>query len=99
MQTQSPLNLYVSGCNGGDSCCTTANQCDIDEGDCDVDGDCKAGLLCGTDNCPIKTGFQWDATDDCCYKPRKTLILISMCTSKAIQVPRVFEIGYQKYLS
>ena len=76
MQTQSPPNLYVSGCNGGDSCCTTANQCDIDEGDCDVDGDCKAGLLCGTDNCPIKTGFQWDATDDCCYKPRKTLSII-----------------------
>ena len=53
-------------CAGGDSCCTPDNPCGSDEGDCDSDDDCKAGLHCGTDNCSAKDGFAWDGTDDCC---------------------------------
>ena len=62
------ISLFL-GCKGGDSCCTSRNRCDIDQGDCDSDSDCKIGLKCGKDNCPTKSGHQWDSTDDCCYKP------------------------------
>ena len=66
------LKLGISlllDCRGGDTCCTSLNRCDIDQGDCDSDSDCKLGLKCGKDNCPMKSGHQWDSTDDCCYKP------------------------------
>ena len=66
------LKLDISillGCRGGDSCCTSKNRCDIDQGDCDSDSDCKIGLKCGNDNCPKKSGHEWDSGDDCCYKP------------------------------
>ena len=53
---------------GGDNCCTSATPCGQDEGDCDSDADCRAGLICGTDNCPVKEGLEWDSTDDCCYQ-------------------------------
>ena len=56
------------GCTGGDSCCTPQNKCTENEGDCDSDADCKEGLVCGTDNCPVKSGLQWDEADDCCKK-------------------------------
>ena len=51
------------------SCCTSESPCGEGEGDCDSDSDCKIGLKCGKDNCPTKSGHQWDSTDDCCYKP------------------------------
>merc|ERR1719150_3046153 len=51
-----------TGCNGGDSCCSSDNMCGDGEGDCDHDGDCLSGV-CGTDNC-VGEGF--DSTDDCC---------------------------------
>ena len=40
----------ITGCDGGDSCCSSDNQCADGEGDCDYDGDCISGI-CGTDNC------------------------------------------------
>ena len=46
------------------SCCNLLNKCGENEGDCDHDDDCNAGLKCGTDNCPA--GFH--ALHDCCYK-------------------------------
>ena len=62
---------FTSGCNGGDSCCTTTDPCNVGEGDCDFDNQCLGDLKCGEnnnfdDNC-IGEGF--DATDDCCYDP------------------------------
>ena len=38
-------------CNGGNSCCTEDNKCDVGEGDCDSDEDCEGGLKCGSNNC------------------------------------------------
>ena len=70
MKFQGP-HLCLLVCTGGDECCTSSNLCDINEGDCDSDDDCMEGLKCGTHNCLIKTGLQWDSTDDCCYKPTK----------------------------
>ena len=34
----------------GDSYCTSMNQCDVGQGDCDSDNDCKTGLKCGQRN-------------------------------------------------
>ena len=61
---QFSLILILALCNGNDTCCTSSNQCDIGEGDCDYDQDCADGLICGTDNCPS----DFPATADCCVK-------------------------------
>ena len=46
---------------GGDNCCV--GHCNVGEGDCDTDSDCKGNLVCGENNC-VGDGF--DDTDDCC---------------------------------
>ena len=64
------MNYFLAlGCNGGDSCCTKDKKCSEEQGDCDSDDECQEGLSCGTDNCSKKEGGDWDAADDCCYKP------------------------------
>ena len=49
------------------SCCNSLpEKCGENEGDCDSDADCKAGLACGIDNCPAWSNFHPEA--DCCFK-------------------------------
>ena len=62
------MQLPASGCNGGDSCCTSSNKCGLKEGDCDSNRDCSHAYVCGGNNC---SGGSFDSTDDCCYKPSK----------------------------
>ena len=57
------LILILALCNGDDTCCTSSNQCDIGEGDCDKDLDCIGNLFCGKDNC---VGDTFEEDDDCC---------------------------------
>ena len=61
----------ITTCNGlsrvDGSCCTPSNQCDIREGDCDSDNDCRGNLKCGVNNCPANRKFS--SSDDCCYDP------------------------------
>ena len=38
-------------CDGGLNCCTQQRPCDLGEGDCDGDLECKVGLICGINNC------------------------------------------------
>jgi len=61
----------------GRRCCTPENPCDEGEGDCNGhaeagggDGNlgCKAGLVCGSNNCR-KFGRYYNPSDDCCEKP------------------------------
>ena len=66
----------ITACTGGVSCCTTTNKCGEDEGDCDIDSDCKDGLQCGTDNCSQKSGLQWGPGDDCCCKTARNLFAL-----------------------
>ena len=47
------------------SCCSSSNQCDQNQGDCDSDSECSGDLICGTDNC--QSPFPSDA--DCCKVP------------------------------
>ena len=54
--------------------CTSSNQCDEGDGDCDSDADCKGSLKCGEgngrdDNCDNTLGFP--KVYDCCYDPNE----------------------------
>ena len=54
---------FLAVCQGQDSgCCEPETPCDVGEGDCDEDRDCKGLLICGVDNCP------WGGNDNCCMK-------------------------------
>jgi len=59
--------------NGGDDCCKPDNKCPIRQGDCDCNADCRAGLVCGSSNCPGRSlfgiGGGFDLSDDCCCMP------------------------------
>ena len=41
------------------------NTCFEFNGDCDSDNQCQTGLVCGSKNCPVSLGFDWNT--DCCY--------------------------------
>ena len=77
-------------CVGGEDCCTNDNQCDVGEGDCDSDSNCKEGLKCGSDNCgkcekgSTKDCGLWHYWDDCCYDPTKVICTggDSCCTAE-----------------
>ena len=57
------LFLFPEYCAGSSSCCGVDGYlCDVQEGDCDTDADCKPGLVCGSNNCPMRYGF----LKDCC---------------------------------
>ena len=48
------------------SCCTSANPCGLNQGDCDSDSDCQKDLICGLNNCiDVWPGFT-DGGADCC---------------------------------
>ena len=47
------------------ACCSSSNQCGVDEGDCDSDADCSGILKCGNNNC----GSNFHSLADCCYDP------------------------------
>ena len=55
-------------CTGWDECCSHDRQCGELEGDCDSDSDCRAGLVCGKNNCPVVDYGTFTVGDDCCYK-------------------------------
>ena len=79
------INILSTFCNGtipsGDwHCCTEANRCQENKGDCDNDDQCMPGLSCGHNNC--KDLFPTDSSEnqtanqtvtldseaDCCVK-------------------------------
>ena len=56
-----------------DCCDLLPEKCGENEGDCDSDADCKAGLACGIDNCPAWGNFHPEA--DCCYKVKGIIFI------------------------
>ena len=52
---------------------TNINSLNFFSGDCDCNADCRAGLVCGSNNCPGRAllgfGGGFDLTDDCCCMP------------------------------
>jgi len=59
-------NEKCSSSNANWSCCTSSNPCGENQGDCDVNSDCKSGLVCEQNKCP--SGFP-SSSYDCCAKP------------------------------
>ena len=57
-------NSATNQCNGDWSFCSSSYPCGEEEGDCDNDGECNAGLICGQDNCLSELGFA--SSVDCC---------------------------------
>ena len=49
---------------GSEQFCTTDEPCEVDEGDCDSNDECKNHLFCGSNNCPGSLGFS--SSVDCC---------------------------------
>ena len=59
---------------GDDDFCSTDEPCDVNEGDCDSDDECKSNLFCGSNNCP--DSLRVLSSIDCCEpKGDKTLCL------------------------
>ena len=54
--------------------CTSSNPCGEDQGDCDLNGHCIQGHICGTDNCRSSLGFE--SFYDCCYSLEEDICAI-----------------------
>ena len=54
---------YVSTV-GSEDFCTIGEPCEVDEGDCDYNDECKSHLFCRSNNCPGSLGFS--SSVDCC---------------------------------
>ena len=75
MEKTHKFQFIFSVCNKEDpwECCTSANPCGENQGDCDNDNECLGDLKCGegheefNDNCD--SSFADGA--DCCYQPNK----------------------------
>jgi len=67
------------------SCCTPTKQCDVGEGDCDTNKDCKAGLKCGGDNCKPYNPLA-STGSDCCVKDD----IIPDTSCRMIETPRQY---------
>ena len=50
-----------------EGCCTKDNPCEVNEGDCDSNEDCKGDLRCGQANCDAEK-FGIKSKTDCCYE-------------------------------
>ena len=59
--TASPALRFRSDKEG---CCTPDTPCEIGEGICKTDNDCKDALKCGEENCPFSE------KGSCCYVPK-----------------------------
>ena len=59
------LGKNCDGVNYDGECCSVAAPCAINEGDCDIDSECKGNLICGSNNCPA----HFPSKADCCESP------------------------------
>ena len=64
---------------GDEEFCITDEPCEVDEGDCDSNDECKSHLFCGSNNCPLSIvpylGLL--SSVDCCEpKGDKTLLVV-----------------------
>ena len=65
---------------GAEDFCTTDEPCEVNEGVCDSNDECKNHLFCGTNNCLGSLGFS--SSIDCCVsKGSRALVLLALiCT-------------------
>ena len=60
---------------GDENFCRSYDPCDVNEGDCDSDDECKSHLFCGSNNCPDLLGYS--SSVDCC-EPKGNILLLVM---------------------
>ena len=75
------------------SCCTSSNQCDENQGDCDSDDECIGNLQCGKDNC--QSPFPSDA--DCCFSKFTVLYLVLHCKRSSLRLHQIHYVSYLNY--
>ncbi len=73
--------FFLAGqCLGVNSCCSFSNRCGLGEGDCDSDGECVEGLVCGRcqHEFEVPVFGRWvmeeenfSRTDTCCRLPEE----------------------------
>jgi len=68
LRTHKKITGRCEGKSDQFDCCTSSEPCDVGEGDCDDDLECKDGLICVESSCP-KAGAGVSAHSDCCQKP------------------------------
>ena len=62
---------------GDEDFCTIDKPCEVDEGDCDSNDECKSHLFCGSNNCP--DSLEVVSSVDCCEpKGNKTMLSIHL---------------------
>ena len=59
---------------GSEDFCTADEPCDVHEGDCDSNDECKSHLFCGSKNCPGYLGL--NSSVDCCVPKGEIIILV-----------------------
>ena len=60
---------------GDEDFCTIDEPCEVDEGDCDGNDECRGDdLICGMDNCPDNLGVS--STTDCCEPAGNRFLII-----------------------
>ncbi len=68
------------GLGGMEGCCFDGNICDVYEGSCNHDSQCKGDLVCGSHNCDELLGFQFTSfgpIDNCCTFPQPETSTVS----------------------
>ena len=79
-----PKTAATGNCKNGtyvevEDCCTKDDPCDVEEGDCDSDDECKEGLICGQANCD-ETKFGKNQRTDCCQNQMGNIFVL--CSKK-----------------
>ena len=73
-------------------CCDNkVGKCGENEGDCDDDSQCKPGLICIYNSCPLGSESNFNAGTDCCINPGKIIDYnIKNSNEKDILCNRIF---------
>ena len=64
------IQIYVEpnqNANLSADACSLTNQCNVDQGHCQSDDECKGYLKCGHNNCPAELGHGHPTKTRCCY--------------------------------
>ena len=70
------FSRYSKRCKGRDTgCCTEKKPCDVGDGNCNNNNQCRGSLVCGKHNCG---GAPFGKTDNCCMKEGTVLVLCSL---------------------
>ena len=105
LQNVNSLGNCNSSLSSGPKCCSIENKCDLGQGDCDSDQECKDGLKCGINNCQKHfslNGSAWNWYDDCCLGESAILLIpkilfVLICIEVISLTTQLFEVLYTRF--